>query len=133
MTEKIAMGDGQIDSRQLIRAASDAANRFVCADYAKLAQESGSLISAVLFGALAGVQLLPLTRDQYEAAIRRGGVGIESSLAAFAAGFDSVNHGGTSDCVSGPGSSRPGPALAKLVKRIEQSFPLHRMNCFSWE
>lgn len=123
MTEKTAMGDGRIDSQELIRVASDAAHRFICADFAKLALESGSLISAVLFGALAGVQLLPLTRDQYEAAIRRGGVGIESSLAAFAAGFDSVNHGGTSDCVSDPGSSRPGPALAKLVKRIEQTFP----------
>ncbi|MCG3146435.1 MAG: hypothetical protein HONDAALG_04501 [Gammaproteobacteria bacterium] len=123
MTEKIAMGDGRIDSQQLISAASDAANRFVCADYAKLAHESGSLISAVLFGALAGVQLLPLARDQFEAAIQRGGVGIESSMAAFAAGFDSVNLGDTSDHVSVPVSSQLGPALAKLAKRIEQSFP----------
>ncbi len=123
MTEKIAMGDGRIDSQQLIKVVSDAANRFVCADFAKLAQESGSLISAVLFGALAGVQLLPLSRDQYEAAIRRGGVGIESSLAAFAAGFDSANHSDTSARVSSPASARPGPALVKLAKRIEQIFP----------
>jgi len=123
MTEKISMGDGRIDSQQLIRAASDAADRFICADYAKLAQESGSLISAVLFGALAGVQLLPLTRDQFEMAIRRGGVGIESSLAAFAAGFDSVSHGDTSDRVPGLANPRPGPALARLIKRVEQFFP----------
>jgi len=123
MAEKTAMGDGRIDSQQLISAASDAANRFVCADYAKLAHESGSLISAVLFGALAGVQLLPLARDQFEAAIRRGGVGIESSMAAFAAGFDSVNLGDTSDRVSVPVSPQLGPALAKLAKRIKQAFP----------
>ncbi len=123
MTEKIAMSDGRIDSQQLIRAASEAANRFICADYAKLAHDSGSLISAVLFGALAGVQLLPLARDQFEAAIRRGGVGIESSLAAFAAGLDSVSNGDTSDRVSGSVSTRPGTALAKLTKRIEQFFP----------
>lgn len=123
MTEKTSMGDGRVDSQRLMRAASDAAKRFVCSDYAKLAQESGSLISAVLFGALAGVQLLPFTRDQFEAAIRRGGVGIESSMAAFAAGFDSVKLGDTSDRVSVPVNPRPGPALTKLDKRIEQIFP----------
>lgn len=123
MEEKIAMGDGRIDSQQLISAASNAARRFVCADYAKLAHESGSMISAVLFGALAGVQLLPFARDQFEAAIRRGGVGVESSMAAFAAGFDSVNLGDTSDYVSVPVSPQLGPGLAKLAIRIEQAFP----------
>jgi len=124
MTEKIAMGDGRIDSQQLINAASSAALRFICADYARLAQESGSVISAVLFGALAGAQLLPLPRDRYEDAIRRGGVGVESSLVAFAVGFDSVEHSDATDAVASHANPKPGPTLARVAKRIEQNFPL---------
>jgi indolepyruvate ferredoxin oxidoreductase beta subunit len=52
-----------------------------------MAMESGSLISAVLFGAVAGTGVLPFNRQQFEATIERGGVGVKSSLVAFAAAF----------------------------------------------
>ena len=45
------------------------------------------MISSVLFGALAGANVLPMQRMAFEAAIRRGGVGVKESLAAFGAGF----------------------------------------------
>ena len=54
---------------------------------AQLAEATGSMISAVLFGALAGAKVLPMQRMAFEAAIRRGGVGVKESLAAFGAGF----------------------------------------------
>jgi indolepyruvate ferredoxin oxidoreductase beta subunit len=41
------------------------------------------VISATLFGAMAGANAWPLTRDACEAAIRAGGKGTEASLAAF--------------------------------------------------
>ena len=43
---------------------------------AALAEATGSVISAVLFGALAGSGALPFQRAAFEAAIRRGGVGV---------------------------------------------------------
>ena len=62
---------------------------------AALAEATGSALSAVLFGALAGSGALPFQRTAFEAAIRRGGVGVNSSVAAFAAGFEAARTGGS--------------------------------------
>src|SRR5258707_15238237 len=59
-----------------------------------LADATGSVLSAVLFGALAGSAALPFPRMAFEAAIRRGQVGVERSLAAFGAGFEAAQSGG---------------------------------------
>ena len=60
-------------------------------DMAAIAEATGSVISAVLFGALAGAGVLPFPRQAFEGAIKRGGVGIEASLAAFTAGFEATS------------------------------------------
>jgi indolepyruvate ferredoxin oxidoreductase beta subunit len=52
-----------------------------------LAARSGTVISAVLFGALAGSGVLPLPRAACEEAIRKGGRGAEASLRGFTAGY----------------------------------------------
>src|SRR5262249_45209894 len=59
----------------------------------KLAQESGTVINAVLFGAMAGSGALPLSREACEQAIRRGGRGAEASLRGFAAGCEIASGG----------------------------------------
>jgi indolepyruvate ferredoxin oxidoreductase beta subunit len=46
------------------------------------------VINAVLFGAMAGSGVLPLTREACEQAIRQGGRGAEASLRGFAAGCE---------------------------------------------
>jgi indolepyruvate ferredoxin oxidoreductase beta subunit len=88
MTEKTAIADGRVDSAALDSACRTAARRLVGFDMAALADATGSVISAVLFGALAASGVLPFQRTAFEAAIRRGGVGLPQSLAAFAAGFE---------------------------------------------
>ena len=107
MTEKIAMGDGRVNSAELIEACGAAARDFVAADFAALAEQSGSLISAVLFGALAGSARIPLQREPFEAAIRQAGVGVQSSLAAFEAGYSAAQRGIAADRAADAG--RPGP------------------------
>src|SRR5580700_9551314 len=87
MTEKTAITDGRVDSAKAIEASSAAAKTFVHGDFARIAEETRSVISASLFGALAATAALPFRREQFEDAIRKGGVGVESSLAAFTAGF----------------------------------------------
>src|SRR4051795_8253181 len=47
--EKVAMGDGRVDSDRLLAHAEAAAKRFVRFDMAHAAEESGSVISAVMF------------------------------------------------------------------------------------
>src|SRR5262249_41976583 len=90
MTEKIALQDGRVDAGRLTEACRLAAGRFIGADMAALADATGSVISAALLGAIAGAEVLPLDRPAFEAAVRRSGVGVNASLAAFAAGYEAA-------------------------------------------
>ena len=92
MTEKVAMADGRVDDAKLVEACRAAARTMHAFDMASIAEAMGSVISAVLFGALAGAGALPFPRQAFEGAIRRGGVGIKASLGAFTAGFEAVTN-----------------------------------------
>jgi indolepyruvate ferredoxin oxidoreductase beta subunit len=86
--EKMHMADGRFESDKVIAAARELAKRAVLFDMRRLAQDSGTVINAVLFGAMAGSGVLPLAREACEQAIRKSGRGAEASLRGFAAGFD---------------------------------------------
>ena len=109
MTEKIAMADGRVDPEKLIEACRSAAKTMHAFDMAAIAEATGSVISAVLFGAVAGAGVLPFPRQAFEGAIRRGGKGMQASLAAFTAGFEAT----TSDVatVKTPAVTMPPPTL----------------------
>jgi len=87
VAEKAALGDGRFDDDKLYKAAESLAKRAVLGDMAELARQSGTVINAVMFGALAGAGVLPFAREACEAAIRKQGKGAEASLRGFAAGF----------------------------------------------
>ena len=122
MTEKIALADGRVDSGPLLEGCRLAAKQLIAADMAQLAEATGSVISAVLFGALAGSGALPMQRSAFEAAIHRGGVGVKESIAAFAAGFAAAE-GAPSVPVSAPASRQPAapspPELAALLAEAD--------------
>ncbi|HEX6266961.1 MAG TPA: DUF6537 domain-containing protein, partial [Burkholderiales bacterium] len=103
--EKMQMADGRFDSDRVIAAADQLAKKAVLFDMRKLAQESGTVINAVLLGAMAGSGVLPLPRESCELAIRHGGRGAQASLRGFAAGFDIA------------AGKRPAPAQAAPPKR----------------
>ncbi len=88
VSEKMVPGDGIASSEEVMAAAGIAARRFIAHDFDTLAIKNGSVISASLFGALAGSGALPFDRAAFEAAIRAGGKGVEGSLRAFGAAFD---------------------------------------------
>ncbi len=143
MTERTAVADGRVDAAALIAGAAAAARTFVQGDFARIAEEHGSVISASLFGALAATGALPFGRASCEDAIRRGGVGIDASLAAFAAGYAAAAHAGratrdepaaTAPAATAPAATAPatiapaplprvGPRLLSVAARVEQSFP----------
>lgn len=87
VSEKMVPGDGIANAEEVRAAAAVAARRTVFADMERAALEAGSVISAALFGALAGAEVLPFPRAAFEDAIRAGGKGVEPSLRAFDAGF----------------------------------------------
>ena len=88
VSEKMVPGDGIARSDEVMAAAEIAARRVIAADFDALALRNGSVISASLFGALAGSGALPFPRAAFEAAIRASGKGVEGSLRAFAAAYD---------------------------------------------
>jgi len=125
MTEKTAVGDGRVDAGELLESARESARVFVHDDFAQVAARNNSVISAALFGALAGANVLPFSRHAFETAIQRGGVGVVASLAAFSAGFESAE-GKATLAVIEKSKTRKGWRLKELSVRIEKEFPAAR-------
>ncbi len=132
IAEKTALGDGRVDPAQLLAHGQAAARRFVRFDMARMAEDHASVISAVLFGALAGAGVLPFSRAQFEATIERGGVGVKTSLEAFGAGFDQVAQAAAMPQKSVPAgghdtpvaSAAPrDPQVKALVDRVRTELP----------
>src|SRR4051812_23266762 len=86
--EKAAMGDGRARSADVLEAAQARAKAAVMFDMEDLAQRTGSIISAVLLGAVAGSGVLPFPRGAYEQVLAADARARDTNLAAFAAGYD---------------------------------------------
>ena len=110
VSEKMVPGDGIANAAEVVAAAEIAAQNLVLADFEALAIGAGSVISASLFGGLAGSGALPFPRAAFEAAIRASGKGVDASLRAFAAGFDAV--------------TQPAPALPQRAAPLRAATPL---------
>ena len=102
IAEKTALGDGRVDGTALAASARAAAARCVAFDMAALADAAGSVISAVLFGALAGSGALPFAAPRSRrrsaaaasAARRAGAPSTPASRPRSAAG-DAAGRGGS--------------------------------------
>lgn len=124
MPEKMAMGDGRASTDTFIETGRKASKRYVARDFARLAETSGSVISASLLGALAASGAMPWTRSGFEAAIERGGIGVASSMKAFAAGFDAFLAEPSTGQKPDASPGRPtDPRLAHLSGRVAAEFP----------
>lgn len=86
--EKSAMGDGTADPASVRAAAQKQAKQYIDFDMDALAADTGSVISSVLFGALAGSGVLPFEREGFEETIRHGKRAVATNLAGFNAGFE---------------------------------------------
>jgi indolepyruvate ferredoxin oxidoreductase beta subunit len=129
--EKTAPGDGAGAASPVLDAAGSTARAVLAFDMAQVAEQSGSVISAVMFGALAASGRLPFARESYETVIREAGVGVGPSLKAFAAGYDQANSGAplsspqtVSSAARAEGLRRTGdPGYDALIARAERDFP----------
>ncbi|WP_066272195.1 indolepyruvate oxidoreductase subunit beta family protein [Hydrogenophaga palleronii] len=90
--EKMHMADGRQDPQRMIDAARALARQTVLFDMEAVSTQAGTVISAVMFGALAGAGVLPWPRSVCEDVIRESGKGVQASLAGFAAAFDAAAH-----------------------------------------
>ncbi|HKI63286.1 MAG TPA: indolepyruvate oxidoreductase subunit beta family protein [Burkholderiales bacterium] len=116
--EKMAMGDGRLDSERILKAAQALARRTLLFDMQNLARDAGTVISAAMFGALAGSAALPLPRAACEAAIRGFGKGAEASLRGFAAGY--AQAAGEAAALAPAQAER---LRAQPLERVRRTFP----------
>ena len=87
ISERSAMGNGIQASDNVLKAGERYADRFIAFDMAEVAAETQSVISSVLFGALAGSGKLPFARTAFEDTIRASGRAVETNLAGFSQGY----------------------------------------------
>jgi indolepyruvate ferredoxin oxidoreductase beta subunit len=125
--EKTHTADGRFDSQRVLDAARDLAKQAVLFDMQRVAQDNGTVINAVLFGALAGCGALPLPREACEQAILRSGKGAEASLSGFAAAYEIASGtrpapGGTPSPAARPEQAKK-PGSSRLHARIQSEFP----------
>lgn len=124
ISEKGAMGDGRGSSDRIIESASRRSKRFIAFDMEAATERSSSVISAVMFGALAGSLALPFARSEFEKAIRDSGIAVTSNLAGFQEGFVAAQ--GVLSTPQDEGVPIPQPTTAvgrQLQARVLESLP----------
>jgi len=129
--EKAAPGNGIVDADRIIDEVRTYARRVIEHDLQALAVANGSVISASLFGALAGSGELPFPQDAFEETVRRSGVGVEASLRALRASADLTRQPATAasraPTMQTAARALPlraaSPVLQPLVDRIRRVFP----------
>jgi indolepyruvate ferredoxin oxidoreductase beta subunit len=88
--EKMAMSDGRYDDARLSEVAHANSRKLIAFDMGAAA--AGTAVSSVMLGAIAADGALPFAREQYEATIRKAGVGVEASLRGFGRAWDKVKN-----------------------------------------
>lgn len=123
ISEKSALSDGRASGERILEAAQQRAKRFIGFDMDEVASRHGSVISSVMFGALAGSGALPFPRSAFEQAIRAGGKAVESNLAAFAAGFEAATGRIQAEAEAQFTTEPSSTAGRALVQRIRDELP----------
>jgi indolepyruvate ferredoxin oxidoreductase beta subunit len=122
ISERTAMGDGRANSEALAQACASAAKRFVRLDMGRIADMTGSVISAAMFGALAGSGALPFDRAAFEQTIEGRGVGVAASKRAFAMAYAAAQEGATEiDHAPVETSAGEKDALARAEAAVRQT------------
>lgn len=114
--EKMQMADGRYDDERLHAAGRALASRYVALDLRGIAERNRTVISAVMFGALAGSGVLPWSRECCEEAIRAGGIGVDASLAGFAEAFLAAS--GDPPAPDRQPAADPSPAATEALESV---------------
>ena len=105
--EKMAPGDGRFDADRLLAVARRHSRRLVAFDMDEAARAAGTVVSSVMFGAIAASGVLPFGREAFERAVRDSGLPVATSLDGFARGWGALT---APPGVASPESAAPGVA-----------------------
>lgn len=89
--EKMIMGDGRRDTRQLMQLVAAYSRAHHVLDMAALTREAGTVVSAVMLGCIAASGLLPFPREAYSAVLQGPSASAGASLLGFKLGFEAID------------------------------------------
>lgn len=118
-SEKMQLGDGRAPTEELLQLVQRYSRSARVFDMAAVAQRAGTVPSAVLYGAIAGSEILPFPRVAFEDTIRHSGKAVEASLRGFAQAWDLVR--GAAEPHT-PASALRAPAVS-VPEEIASHFP----------
>ncbi len=133
--ERMEPGDGRADAQRLLDVVKAFSREHHVFDMDAIARDSGTVVSAVMLGAIAGSGLFPFPREAYEHVVRGGDTSAPdklskmaaASLRGFAAAFDAVSApraqaAFVSSVLASDTSDAPPPAGA-LPAELARRFP----------
>lgn len=127
--ERMPLGDGRVQDEALLALLREHSREHHVFDLNALAREAGTVVSAVMLGALAGSGLLPFAGEHYEAVIAQGDRGAAASRRGFDLAYARVAaaraHGSYVEQVVAPAApAAPAAAApAALPADVAAAFP----------
>lgn len=132
--ERMQLGDGRADAQRLLDVVKGFSREHHVFDMGAAAREAGTVVSAVMLGAIAGSGLFPFPREAYERVVRGGdtsapekvGKMAAASLRGFAKAFDAVSAPrAQAAMVAGllASDEREMPAAPSLPANVASRFP----------
>jgi indolepyruvate ferredoxin oxidoreductase beta subunit len=125
--ERTHMADGRWEAEHLSATVGGASQRLDVFDMAEAARNAGTVVSAVMFGALAASGVLPLPRDLCERIVAGdGGKRGAASVAGLAAGWAAIEGAQRAHSTPGAGTAAVprGPQADKRALTLEQLLEL---------
>jgi indolepyruvate ferredoxin oxidoreductase beta subunit len=123
IAERMAMGDGRYDIGQLTKAIETHARHHLLLDMATLAKDAGAMINAVMLGALAAANVLPIPSEAFEAAIRHDGKAVDANLRGFRAGLAAATRAASARVGDGKRRTQETPTVAALEAEANAIIP----------
>ena len=131
--EKSVVGDGRVDSERLAYLVGGNAKRFIGFDMATLAEQTDSVISSVLLGAIAAADVPPFGKEACQEVIGAKGVAVAANLNGFAAGYECARVSAEDEAESAEAAEAAEPArrirvtnknVRALLDRVHADFPV---------
>jgi indolepyruvate ferredoxin oxidoreductase beta subunit len=119
--EKVATAGGVYDTGRLTSAARAFSRTLVAFDALAVAREHGTEVNAVLLGALAGSEALPIGTAAYRAAIADKGVGVSANLKGFEIGLELARRGTSATLAAPPRAMRSPASFADALAAMPEA------------
>jgi indolepyruvate ferredoxin oxidoreductase, beta subunit len=130
--ERMQLGDGRFPSEPLVEVVRRHSREHHVFDMGAITREAGTVVSAVLFGAIAASGALPFGREVCEHVVGSGGRGAQASLRGFARAFETVAgareraafvHRVVDGDAAAPAGAGSDPGPASLPPQVASRFP----------